>query len=190
MSPQSATNSLVHAQNEKHFLGLPGEIVNKIYNYALVEEGPISIPHTGIFPPGLLSVCRQIHKEASSVYYTENVFHARIENYNGAAFVPFSAIVDKYRGSSPRPCIESVTTLPGPHWKNLMMWIKACRSDLMAGPGYMEDNLGTGTDVAVMTMFKTVRDGMLHLTWGEVETILTAMRPMLVMQDDRWSIDW
>ena len=60
-------------------LGLPAELRNQIWSYALVEDEAIKIPDD-LMPvqiplhPGLLSINRQIRAESTPIYYSENTF--------------------------------------------------------------------------------------------------------------------
>ena len=59
------------------FLDLPAELKNKIYREVLVSSRTFTIsPHSQRFPcdTGLLCVSKQVHSEASSIFYEENVF--------------------------------------------------------------------------------------------------------------------
>lgn len=61
-------------------LDLPPEIRNDIYFYILLEEAPIDVPSSGkVVKPAVLKVCRQRRKEASPIYYGQNVFHVHAD---------------------------------------------------------------------------------------------------------------
>lgn len=58
-------------------LGLPAELRNNIYRYALISKSRIALTDAaGGFrdPPALLRVCRQISEEAESIFWAENSF--------------------------------------------------------------------------------------------------------------------
>ena len=55
---------------------LPAEIRNDIYRYVLLEEDRIRLHR--INAPALLTTCRQLLKEAGSIYFGENRFHIYI----------------------------------------------------------------------------------------------------------------
>ncbi|EMC96951.1 hypothetical protein BAUCODRAFT_48719, partial [Baudoinia panamericana UAMH 10762] len=56
-------------------LNLPGELRNYIYRLALVEDDHIKISkNSKPLQPGILQVSRQCRKEASDIYYQENIF--------------------------------------------------------------------------------------------------------------------
>lgn len=60
---------------------IPGELRNRIYTEVLVEDVGMGVylthdrdPNSHWKAPALLQVCRQIHDEASSIYYGLNTF--------------------------------------------------------------------------------------------------------------------
>ncbi|KAK4613901.1 hypothetical protein CLAFUW4_09311 [Fulvia fulva] len=55
-------------------LELPAELRNKIYRYSICEKDGIEVPRTGREQPGLTRTCKQIRKEATAIYYLENIF--------------------------------------------------------------------------------------------------------------------
>ena len=68
---------------------LPPELRNRIYRYAIVEDDELILTPRGPSEPTLLRTCRSIRDEACSIYYGENKFLLRIENWNGVAFQDF-----------------------------------------------------------------------------------------------------
>ncbi|KAJ6256879.1 hypothetical protein Dda_8749 [Drechslerella dactyloides] len=89
------------------FLALPREIRNRIYSYVVLFDDPLLTQEAiddicrresptgaeiGVAPPGVdlsvLRVNKQIHEEASNVFYTQNIFSIKIvtegwESYQG-----------------------------------------------------------------------------------------------------------
>lgn len=78
-----------------HLLKLPGELRNRIYELVIVEKGRLKITAKGPGQPALLRTCRQIRREAGTIYYGSNDFSLRIEAYNGAKFAPLLSQVIK-----------------------------------------------------------------------------------------------
>jgi hypothetical protein len=69
--------------SDKSFFRLAAELRNRIYTYVLVddilvEKGMIMVSQDPIFqacrPPALLHTCRQVRKEASGIYFSQNAF--------------------------------------------------------------------------------------------------------------------
>lgn len=57
--------------SQSDFLGLPGEVRNKISRYAIIMDQWINLNDR---KPGLLSVNRQMRSETERLYFTENKF--------------------------------------------------------------------------------------------------------------------
>ena len=62
--------------NERNILQLPGEVRNIIYHYALSFDLPfaVKIQFGGPRETALLRVNKQVHREATSIFYHENTF--------------------------------------------------------------------------------------------------------------------
>lgn len=65
-------------ESECRLLSLPSELRNRIYEEALWSNGKVHITADDK-PPGLLSTCLQIRKEASELYYKTNTFYLNTE---------------------------------------------------------------------------------------------------------------
>ncbi|KAK3712091.1 hypothetical protein LTR37_009182 [Vermiconidia calcicola] len=105
---------------------LPAELRNKIYRYALLSEDAIAIA-AARSKSSLLETCKRIRHEASSIFYSENIFvwQATDGNCNGliswlAAIGPESAasipqlkidfqLSDIFRAAAPTTEISNVT---------------------------------------------------------------------------------
>jgi hypothetical protein len=61
------------ANTPASFLGLPSELRNKIYELVVLHQEPIN-PWAENLTPGLLRANKAIHSEASSLFYSRNVF--------------------------------------------------------------------------------------------------------------------
>ena len=59
---------------ECHLLALPGELLNKIYKYAVVSPGEIELKANGPGEPALLKACVRTRCEAGGLYYYHNKF--------------------------------------------------------------------------------------------------------------------
>lgn len=69
---------------------------NHIYRYVVVEPDEIWVTARSPAPPALLSACRSIHKDAGEIYYCENEFILKLEDYNGADLAPFVRSYDRF----------------------------------------------------------------------------------------------
>ena len=72
LSDQSARQSIRPCT----FLALPGEVRNRIYQFALVTARPfaVQLQWTRPLDTALLRVNKQIFEEASGIFYVENTF--------------------------------------------------------------------------------------------------------------------
>ena len=102
-----------------HLLNLPGELRNRIYEFAVVQESELTITAKGPGQPALLSTCRKIRREAGTLYYGKNVFSLKIERYNGAAFAPFARQAHKFDVYRQMQTIKFRFDLE-PDWDNLV----------------------------------------------------------------------
>lgn len=149
-------------------LGLPAELRNEIYRYALVE-GEITIGLAGLVQPGILRTCQQMRCEASGIYYQENNFTITIINLR--SLVParhwlINAGLDEHRILELRG---------GLNWSNLNAWLR----DYHEADRYLKV-LWNGDDgwaqyKAVGNAFEIV-DLMLDLPWSRVEAVLEKFR--------------
>ncbi|KAK5681908.1 hypothetical protein LTS10_006442 [Elasticomyces elasticus] len=118
-----------------HFLKIPGEIRNQIYEYAVVAPRVV-LKANGPGEPAILRVCNRIRKEASSIYYTANNFELRLVDFNGAAFTPFYHQYRRYVYCHPRGAAHTNIKFNiggSPNFGNLIAWIKdhyTCQSNL------------------------------------------------------------
>lgn len=63
-------------------LRLPSELRNAIYIYSIIEQSPIVVDDTQPLEPALLSACRTIRDEALFLFYADNTFELRTEDFN------------------------------------------------------------------------------------------------------------
>ena len=62
-------------ENDCPFLALPGELRNRIYQYSIVRSKPFAVKlQFSSRDTALLQVNRQIYREASTIFYSENTF--------------------------------------------------------------------------------------------------------------------
>ncbi|KAK5117155.1 hypothetical protein LTR85_008923 [Meristemomyces frigidus] len=102
-------------------MGLPPELRNHIYRFALVDEtGDLRVDAGHRLQPGLLRTCRQIREEATNIFFLENTF--RINSIGLAPPVP------ERHWLTTRKSTRTVTiALPGPwDWANLKGWLRRC----------------------------------------------------------------
>lgn len=101
-------------------MGIPAELRNRIYEYALSEPTPIEV--TGdLKQPPLLSACRLIRAEAKQLWYAINGFEFHICDYDARLLERFHrhvcAVLTERAVSQMHYSMRM--DLP-PHWANLM----------------------------------------------------------------------
>lgn len=77
-----------------------------MYTFALVEAEEIGVTTKGPGQPGLLKICCSVRREAGGIYYGENTFGLYVNDYNGAAFVPFARQSWLYRSPAVDPNVR------------------------------------------------------------------------------------
>lgn len=88
MTPDAGTSQ---SQMKSPILSLPPEMRNRIYRECVVE-GVITLHSDDMFDslpvePALLLTCRQIRKEALSIYYHENKFEFCISHHDAGNYI-------------------------------------------------------------------------------------------------------
>lgn len=102
-----------------HLLNLPGELRNQIFDFAVVEPSAIRVTSKGLDQPALLKTCRQIRREAGTIYYGSNEFDICLERYNGAAFVPFARQARRFDTRYQEQSIRFIFDF-NPDWDNVV----------------------------------------------------------------------
>ena len=95
---QAIANNTSRSSDDLKLLGLPPEVRNRIFQYALIEEEEEEIELSANTPtlPALLTVCKQIRSETIFLYYTMNNFYLTIDDYDAAAALPSLKTYMKY----------------------------------------------------------------------------------------------
>lgn len=106
---------------------LPGELRNKIYEYALTNDQPVLVNSEGFEVPTLLSTCHAIRSEAMSLFYLHNTFDILFEYFDSTWAVRFLRIAWEHaKVSDWQISMNSLTPVTGtPNWANLELWL--CR---------------------------------------------------------------
>lgn len=140
----SETNKLVNARDtaadpsspkQSPLLKLPGELRNRIYRSALLEQPYVTVGRAAFVEPGLLLVCHQIRREAAPIYYGENKFRIPAPNYDSATCLRWmakrTALSLKYDVR-----IQCSLTLGNgsdrqPDWENALQWLHRFHMDVV-----------------------------------------------------------
>ncbi|KAK3629413.1 hypothetical protein LTR56_018077 [Elasticomyces elasticus] len=154
---------------------IPAEVRVRIYEYALISNAPIVIEKDEP-QPNILRTCRQIRKEAMSIYYTENDFSMTIHQWDGLAAVPFRKLMLKYRTNNKvgNLVLDLCTGCDVVNFENLMKWTEAYHEDHENVVG-LSQNKVRGHDSRAKTLarrvFGTV-EAMRSEKWYEVFEVL------------------
>jgi hypothetical protein len=167
---------------QQEFLTLPAEIRNIIYRYVLHEDYIYAFD--GTLPPsqpGLLQVNRQLRKEASEIYYKENIFRFEIRGFNIDTLLEWSRS-SPHRQHATLGLRFDRTIL----WKNLLKWLKAYYDIELRDMGHFTDYLHNSIRAAAR-MFEVVqKSGDKGLSWEEVEVNLEMWHKVLAAENPKW----
>ena len=154
-------------------LMLPAELRNRIYRFALVSSSPVSIGRTSFAHPAFLEVCRQIRKEAISIYYYENTFAIEAPDFDPSTIRAFYWRVESlYRVYQLSPTsITKQYDVIGSHrnWTNIMKLLKLFHSKKV--PGCRTDDRSSKVQRAV-TGACQIAAALRNRPWAEVEPVL------------------
>ncbi|KAK3714163.1 hypothetical protein LTR37_007965 [Vermiconidia calcicola] len=181
---KSKTTDETHSITAASLLRIPGELRNRIYRLAVVEQNTINfcMKHNFLPPePALLSASKKIRREAADIYYKENSFVLVVHDNDGT-------IVEKWLQSSKnrKRCNLQYNIRKSTNWKNLHTWLEGFyhgRTDGTA-PGKRLD----GAQSVNANLFEVVRNLKKQgLAWDAVAACLENMHGMLVAVDAGWA---
>ena len=101
-------------------LGLPAELRISIYEYALLDANTITVTPS-LQQPALLNTCRQIRKEAITVWYQSNVFFAVINDCDSTMLSAFHKHCKRVTVSVPG---VKLRVMGEAKWADLKLWCK------------------------------------------------------------------
>lgn len=101
-------------------LGIPGELRNTIYRYALLEDQLVKLSPQNHQLPGLLRTCSQIRDEANEIYQIENNF--QVDAWNMKLCIPKNYA--EHWMSSLEHSHFWITMRGSTDWKNFMVWLR------------------------------------------------------------------
>jgi hypothetical protein len=169
---------------------LPPELRNMIYEFVVGADRVVYMD-TGIPEPSLLLVSRLVRHESMPIYYQQNTFHQRQDNYKMAAihciYRKAKLILEQYNFDVGLYNIIDKE----PNWCDVLEYSKAIHArTAQVYPDMHDDNLHTvNTDeLLVRSMFEMVYE-MVDLPWSTVENMLKKQRHVLVRLDSRWGDD-
>ena len=159
-------------------LGLPGELRNHIYSFALIESHEIAVREDDSSGPGILQTCRQIRKEARPIFHRNNRFGVRIDDLKLGPqlghWIWSDALVD----------VCSMRIRGVASWANLKAWLKACHGNrTIARPGVAAKQ----DAMIVVGMAFSLVEALDGVSWDIVEPALEAFKKALDAKRGTWN---
>lgn len=162
-------------------LALPAELRNAIYRFALVENDRIQITDQKPPPsePGLLSVNKQVRKEARGIYHKENIFRFHVADYDITILLKWCAVSFRRRTSRFNYLINR-----SHNWPTLLAWLKAYYEDRCGKVGERHDK----EPCLIYSLFSMVGEMKVEqkLTWDQVATNLEHVHQGLIATKSGW----
>lgn len=146
------------------FLGIAGEIRNRTYRAAIIEQERVKIVRATCMEPALLRANRQIRKEARPIYQEENEFNLIIHDFEAPtkpywlwySNVPHTNIYIHFCGL--------------PIWNNLTMWLQNYHQGIAKWMVYVD--VDDGPTHWMLNCFFRIVDTLKDVSWDKVETVL------------------
>lgn len=181
---QSSTSPPPERSSSK-LLGLPAELRNRIYRFALIEPKTIELDKSKwpAHQPAVLKTCRQIRHEALGVFYFGNKISTEILAWNPAVKDKFNQLMTTYGTKSPQ---LSHYFKGGPNWANLLGWLKAVHERRIGGISDCVGKQRSQERKVVGILFMIVRKTRVTMPWSEVVTLLEAHREVIGQIDAKW----
>lgn len=182
-SPQS--RSTLPERSSNSLLGLPAELRNRIYRFALIKPKTIDIDQSKwpTHQPALLKTCKQIRREALGVFYFENKFCARIYDWDPVVKDRFSRLMVAYNTKCPQ---LSHSFKGSPNWTNLLEWLRAVHEGRISGISDCVGRARTSERKLVGILFLIARRTRVNMPWPEVVRLLEAHREVLGQLNAMW----
>ena len=159
-----------------NLLTIPAELRNTIYENVLLSKKRIDLStKPNRRPPGLLSTCCHIRKEALPIYYKGNSFKFTVHEYDGTEAKHAFGAVQKYRPDDKKAIrIVLCENCNSVDIDSLNQWLQEYHAD--AGvPGLRQDKSADEHDEQTLARrtFGVVK-AMRKKSWEEVEEVLGA----------------
>lgn len=174
-----------------HLLKLPGEMRNRIYEYALISPNKIQVTPTGYnINSGLLGTCKEIRAEAHGIFYADNTFGLHVRNYDSATVMHWLDHLEHLFHRTLK--VTSTSTIwDEPCWANLMIWLARYHFGKRIACNGLRQAIFKGRrpfklDVFMIEgMFETVQK-LQAQPWATIMGVLETNRHTLVLIDGRW----
>ncbi|KAK3724441.1 hypothetical protein LTR37_001065 [Vermiconidia calcicola] len=156
------------------FLGLPGELRNRIYRFALLVNGQVEVNKSNYMQPGLLRASKQLRMESCKIFHEENAVHLIIYNMK---FEPQPQHWIWTRTPEHQPhMLEEFSTAS---WDNLKDWLRR----RWEGDGVRGLRGCAYERARIFTEAFNIVDSMANSPWSVVEQVLEAFRRAVNFDD-------
>jgi hypothetical protein len=191
------SDNTMDTPSPKSLLGLPAELRNRIYRFAVSADGRIPITTSaGFTEPPLLLTSKAIRQEAIGIYYLENDFDLVVVSWDPSIY---SLQVQKAESMWNNYKIDllnqiKVRILRRGHtsWKNFKRWMRMHYDERVDEAGPMLEPTKTASlppMQKIMVGMFVVANRMKASPWDEVEQVLELLRPGMVSLDAAWGLD-
>lgn len=173
-SQSSQVSSTSTSYPKASLLGIPGELRNQIYRYALLEDQLIKLNPQDHQLPGLLRTCRQIADEATDIYQTENNF--QVDAWNMKLSIPENYA--EHWMSSLEHCHFWITMRGAPDWENFWGWLR--RYSTGEVPGLASGQPSNEAEILAQA-FEIVHGLKKNLQFNQILPVLEAWKKSVVL---------
>lgn len=160
-------------------MGIPGEIRNRIYRFALINDKSVRLDREACAEPALLSASRQIRKEARPIFQKENLFTIHVHDFVAPTkphWIWYSEV--------PQERIY-ITMCGDPIWNNLCTWLQ----DYHKGQAKWMDFVAVedGPMHWVVNCFFSIVEKLVDVEWETVESVVRDARDVSWSPgDEQW----
>ena len=170
------------------FFDLPGELRNRIYRLVLIQNKSIKISKGNFTEAPLLSVCRQIREEATSIFFFENEWSLDLKDWDHSFRFAFLDHIKARLGIDDDADIDWVWRNSGDMYNktNLLRFIKMLHEN-QSVPGfcYMADHYSPAT--AALTGAFEIAKRMKKCSWKDIERVLDIYLHEVAKKKSGWT---
>lgn len=161
-------------EEQSPFLRLPGELRNRIYEYALVEGKPVKVFPGKTRPPQLLGTCKTIREEGIKIWVSSNDFDFPSINRDAKYFALFQKHFFKYKVDKTKRNVKIGDWKGRVNWWNVM---ECCEILFRAGILSKSGQFPPSPQAKIWACaFNIVYDGVKYgKTWQETYEALCAL---------------
>ncbi|KAK4549846.1 hypothetical protein LTR36_005147 [Oleoguttula mirabilis] len=174
------------AGTTSRFLELPGELRNRIYRLALLSDNAIPVTAQHFQEPDLLHACKQVRREAMSIFYGENEFDVLHIGFDSAVQIKMLEKEVKLRDEYKVPIKWFICTRGPRNWANLLTWLKHIHRGTVLGWVAGQGARSSAEFAIVDEMFDTCED-LNDLPWERVAGVMERFHKILVGVSGSWA---